>query len=137
VHGGQATADAIVDANVSLALCIYDASGTSEPLLASTIPASCGAKSCWKSLANGSRRYKNRAGTPGGIVDVKLQVTARGEVDVLLKGKGGGLSMPALGLTTPVRVQLVATTDTGPTCWESSFTSAQKNVAAQFKANGS
>jgi hypothetical protein len=139
VHGGRATADGIVDANGSLALCVYDASAASQPLLASTIPttASCGAKPCWKSLANGSRRYKNKAGAPDGIVDVKLQVSGLGELDVLVKGKGPGLSMPALGLATPVRVQLVATTAAGTTCWESSFAGAQKNVAALFKANGS
>lgn len=136
-HGGPSLPADIVAADVTLALCIYD-TGTPQLLLSSTIPTAgtCGGKPCWKPLGSGFR-FKSKTATPSGIVDVKLQATGLGELGIVLKGKGGLLAMPALGLAPPVRVQLVATDDGGTTCWESSFASAQKNDAAQFKANGS
>ncbi len=88
-------------------------------------------------MRGGGVRYKNKTATPNGIVDVKLQASGLAELCIVMKVKGALLAIPALGLTLPVRMQLVATGDDGTTCWESSFATAQKNDAGQLKANGS
>jgi hypothetical protein len=68
---------------------------------------------------------------------VKLRPGASGELGLVVKGKGGALAPPSLGLATPVRLQLVLTDGVGTICWESRFTSAAKNATAVFRANGS
>ena len=50
---------------------------------------------------------------------------------ITLKGRGSNLTLPALELTTPARVQLQASNGQ---CWEASYSSAIKNTTSQFKA---
>ena len=119
-------------------ICVYDASVSAQPLVAGAVLAggTCGSKPCWKSIAGGYR-YNNKAATADGITDLKLRLSASGELHMVVKGKGAALPLPTLGLTTPVHVQLVIDDGTGKTCWQSSFTSTLKNDAAIFKASGS
>lgn len=133
-HGGPSAPADIVRDGVTLAVCVYDADAP-EPILAATLPTSglCAGKPCWKPMAGGFR-YKSKA---GGIVDVKLQASGLAELGIVMKGKGALLATPTLGLTLPVRMQLVATDGDVTTCWESSFGAAQKNDARLLKANGS
>jgi hypothetical protein len=129
-----------VAGNPSLAVCLYDASAAAQPLLASALlpGGTCDAKRCWKRLAgDGGYRYRNRAATPAGLTDLKLRLSPAGEVQLVVKGKGGKLALPPLGLLTPVRVQLLIEDAAATTCWGSSFTSATRNDAGIFKANGS
>jgi len=122
-----------------LDLCLYDASSTAQPLLTGEVlgGGTCGSKPCWKALGSGGYRYKNKAGSVDGFTDVKLRVSSGGEIGLVVKGKGAGLSMPVLGLVTPVQLQLLVRDGSGTTCWESRFTGAVKNDPALFKANGS
>jgi hypothetical protein len=141
VRGGLATAANLHDpvtGDAVLAVCVYDASGAAQPLLAGTVPpgGTCGTKPCWRSVAAGYR-YKNRAATGDGVTDLRLRVGHNGEVQLVVKGKGAMLPMPTLGLVPPVRVQLVVGDPSGTTCWQSTFPSAVKNDGATFKANGS
>jgi subtilisin-like proprotein convertase family protein len=136
-HGGPSSPADVVRDGVTLALCIYDA-GSPPLLLSSGIPTTgtCSGKPCWKPMAGGFR-YRNKAAAPNGIVDLKLQASGLAELGVVMKGKGALLAVPSLGLTLPVRMQLVATDGDATTCWESSFGAALKNDGAQLKANGS
>jgi hypothetical protein len=139
VRGGHAAAGDLRDppgGNVTLALCLYDAGATSQPLLAGVLlPAgTCGGKPCWKAIAGGYR-YKNKAATPAGMTDVKLRVSGAGELALVVKGKGAALALPPLSLVPPVRLQLVVSDATGSTCWESHFASPLKNDSTVFRAN--
>ena len=141
-RGGQATAadlgDPVGGSAVTVGVCLYDASATAQPLLAGTVlgGGTCNGKPCWKNVAGG-HRYRDKSGSADGVTDVKLRVGKTGELGLVVKGRGDGLALPALGLVTPVRLQLVVGDPGGTACWESSFTSAVKNDAAVFKANGS
>jgi hypothetical protein len=124
-------------ADPTILLCLYDASGFPQPLLEGTILAggSCGGRPCWKTLGGaGGYRYKNPSATPDGLTDLKLKIAGQGELQLVLKGKGADLSLPALGFTTPVTLALVLDDAVGTSCWQATFTTALRNDAALFKA---
>ena len=140
--GAAAPADFLdpVGGASSLGVCVYDASASLQPLLVGTLLAggTCDGKPCWKRLGGaGGYRYRNRAGTSAGLTGLKLRVSRRGELRLVVKAKGANLPMMPLNLVPPVRVQLQVTDESGRTCWESSFGSAVKSDATIFKANGS
>jgi hypothetical protein len=139
-RGGHATAADVGDlvgGQLILGICLYDTSATPQPLLAAAVLSggTCGSKPCWKSIAGGGYRYKNKTGGADGICDLKLRASGSGELALVAKGKGAVLPMPALELVPPVRLQLVVSNPGGTICWESSFTSALKNDGSVFKAN--
>jgi hypothetical protein len=139
-NGSRADIRDPVGGNPSLAVCLYDASAAAQPLLASGLlpGGTCGAKPCWKRLAgDGGYRYRSQAATPDGISLLKLRLSRGGELQLLVKGKGGNLPLPPLGLRPPVRVQLLIEDLGATTCWDSSFTSAIRNDPTIFRANGS
>jgi hypothetical protein len=55
-----------------------------------------------------------------------------GGARITVKGKGADLALPALGLTTPVRVQVLRRFTS--TCWEATFSAASQNDTEVFKA---
>lgn len=121
----------------ALRVCLYDGSSATQPRLASTIPAggTCGTKACWKALGGaGGYRYRNRAATPEGVTALKLKIAGQGELQLLVKGKGADLPMPALGLVTPVTVQLAISEGGQTDCWEATFASALHDDASIFRA---
>jgi hypothetical protein len=141
VRGAQGTPADLhdpVSGDAAFGICVYDASTSTQPLVAGAVVSggTCGSKPCWKSVAGGYR-YKDKAASADGIACLKLRLSASGELQLVVKGKGVALPLPALGLTTPVHVQLVIDDGIGKTCWQSSFTSALKNDAAIFRASGS
>ncbi len=99
-------------------LCIYDATGVRVGV---TAPAggSCGTLPCWDLNASGFK-YKDKAGTPDGIVQVQLKAgTTPGRASILVKGKGAALRLPLTAtLASPVTVQLRR--PNGP-CWEAVY----------------
>lgn len=140
-RGGQAAPPDLRDpvgGSAAFGLCVYDASASAQPVLAGAVTAggTCGTKPCWKAVAGGYR-YKSKAATVDGVTDLKLRLTAAGELQVLVKGRGAALPLPPLGLATPVRVDLVIDDGAGRTCWQSTFPSALENGAAGFRASGS
>lgn len=141
MRGGQVAPSDLhdpVSGDAAFGICVYDASTAAQPLVAGTVLAggSCGSKPCWKSVVGGYR-YRNKAATADGVSALKLRLSASGELQMLVKGKGAALPLPTLGLTMPVHVQLVIDDVSGKTCWQSSFTSTLRNDAAIFRANGS
>jgi hypothetical protein len=85
----------------------------------------------------GGYRYKDKAAGADGVTDLKLRLTAAGELQILVKGKGAALPLPSLGLTTPVHVALVIGDGTSRSCWQSTFPGALANDATVFRASGS
>jgi hypothetical protein len=112
------------------AICIYQ--GTSLKLTARA-PAgdTCGTKPCWKPLGTRGYGYNDSLLTPDGLSKVTLKAGLTGKAEVAVKGKGANLPDGVLPLTTPVIVQLQATTGQ---CWTATFGTAQASDAGQFKA---
>ncbi len=115
------------------ALCVYDDfGGTPSLLLSAAIPpgGTCGTQPCWKGLGSPAGasgfKYKDNAGTAGGVTGILLKPGIAGKAKVTLKGKGANLVLPgenahaALPLATPVaaRVQLRAANGE---CWEAVY----------------
>ena len=58
-----------------------------------------------------------------------------GKARIKLKGKGANLRMPALPLTTPVRLQLLRHTfNITQSCWDASFSTSARNDGERFSA---
>jgi NAD(P)H-dependent flavin oxidoreductase YrpB (nitropropane dioxygenase family) len=125
-------------------VCLYDSSGNLQPLQDAALApgGTCGTAACWKLLGKVATpkgyKYKNKPGNPDGLTDAKLQAGLVGKAKVQVKGKGVKLTMPALGLTPPVTVQLLINDGVTTTCWQTTFpsTAVQVNTPAQFKAKG-
>ncbi len=126
-----------VNSGPSYALCVYDGSGATQPILALPVAGGevCGSKSCWKQTRTGYK-YSNRQGNAAGVTQVTLKAAADGAAAVKLQGKGAALQVPVPTLTLPVTVQFVADVGTSRTCWETRYTTATRNDAQQFKAKG-
>jgi hypothetical protein len=93
------------------ALCIYDANGL---VLDANVPTG----SAWETGLRGFA-YKSRTGTPDGVTRIQLRIGADGKAKILVRGKGGSLSMPVLSaLAQPLRMQLRSSD--GP-CWEALY----------------
>jgi len=140
VRGGHAMEADLGDPTgaTALGLCLYDVSASSQPLITRKVlpGGTCGTKPCWKAVPGGYR-YRNKVGSGDGVTDVKLRVSAAGEIALLIKGKGASLDVPSLDFLPPVRLQLLASDSGGVTCWESTFAHAIKSEPTLFKANGS
>lgn len=76
--------------------------------------------------------YSDKLLDPDGLKKVVLKPGAAGKAKIAVKGKGANLAMPALPLTTPVRVQVLRRGT--PTCWEGTFDTADRNDVEVFKA---
>jgi hypothetical protein len=115
-------------------ICVYDASGSSQPLLLAMAPPGdvCHGKPCWKTVKNGFK-YKDRDLTPDGLSFLLEKSDVAGKAKMIVKGKGAALGMPPLPLTTPVTVQ-VKRNDDPSMCWSATYTTTIKNQTDQFKA---
>jgi hypothetical protein len=107
-------------------LCVYDAGGL---VAHATIPAGAG----WSAKGTGFK-YRDATGGADGIQTIILKAGDDGKAKIVVRGKGGGLDMPSLGLlASPLTVQLKRAG--GSVCWGAaySFPPALKNTAAMFK----
>lgn len=112
--------------SANYALCVY--AGTTSAIL--DLPAG----PAWRAAGTQGFTYKDKAGLSDGVQVAKLKAGASGKAKVLVKAKGAHLP-PALApaLDLPVTVQLV--NDVNDVCFESSYTTTDKNDAKQFKAS--
>jgi hypothetical protein len=116
-------------------LCLYDESGATPALvLRADAPAggTCGTAPCWKATGSSGFRYKDREGTPNGLLKLQVKAGGPGRAKASIKGKGGNLpALPALPLALPSRVQLHAA---GSACWEAVYDGggASRNDATSF-----
>jgi acid phosphatase type 7 len=104
-----------------LAVCLYDVNGK---VLGSALPKGA----LWTANSKGDFQLKDLTAA-NGMQKVKIKFS---KPFIKVKGKGSGLTMPALPLTTPVTAQLV-NLDNGA-CWESEFTTFKASDDGKFKA---
>jgi len=118
--------------STDVALCMYDASGSSQPRLgmAAAAGGTCGPKDCWKSSTTGFT-YTDKLLTPDGLVKLKLKTGIIGTPKITAKAKGGSIPPFALPLTFPATVQLQVSNGE---CLEATFSSAVVNTAAKLTA---
>jgi len=118
-------------------LCLYDSADSPQPVFHAVVPpgGTCDARPCWKLREGRGYRYRNRAGTDDGVMVLKLRTSAAGEAQLLVKGRGAKLAVPARDLSLPVLVQLVADDVNATTCWSAVFENASRNDGGQFRAS--
>jgi hypothetical protein len=117
-------------------LCIYDESGdVPRALIGATAPAggTCGTKPCWRPQSTKGFKYKNWQLTPDGLLTVFLRAGESDKAKIIVTGRGANLRMPALPLSLPLRVQLLA--ENGQ-CWEAEYAPAgvRRNNTKAFDA---
>ena len=114
------------------ALCAYDGAGTLVVDAGAPAGGLCAkGKPCWKATKKGYR-YSDRDLTPDGIQRIDLRAGEAGRSTIVVKGKGASLALPSLPIATlPVTVQFVS--GDGP-CWETTFSTTQRNLPEQLKA---
>jgi hypothetical protein len=107
------------------ALCIFDESGAEPALVfggAAPAGGTCGRRDCWRGRGRprGVRgwKYSDRERTPDGLSSIDLKPGADGKARIAVKGRGPNLTLPALPMNVPLRVQLQRG-DGG--CWESAI----------------
>lgn len=141
-NGGAVGEDELTPTSIPgarLRLCIYDSAASTQPLVAAGVASAdgCGAKPCWRAVGSpavaAGLRYRNKAGAPDGITDVRLRMR-RGELTALVRAHGPALAMPPLGVGVPVRAQLVAGDPARLVCWQSVFATTLRNDATMVKA---
>ena len=118
-------------ATTSYSLCVYD--GVPKLIMSTSAPAdgTCAGKPCWTTTRKGFK-YSDPDLTPAGTKQLVLKEGTPDRAKLGLKGKGINLMLPARPIQTlPVTVQLL---NSNGTCWTTTFSSARKNDAAQFKA---
>jgi cysteine-rich repeat protein len=122
-------------------LCLFDLSGESPALFTqSAAPAAgnCTSKPCWKALGKvpGSKgyRYNDKEATPDGLKQMTMTPGIDGAAKVVLKATGVNLALPIVPgpVPLPIRVQLHASNGT---CFQATYSTAEKNDAGEFKAN--
>lgn len=114
-------------------LCVFDrAGGVDRLVLDAQAPrgGTCKGKPCWKATKSGFR-YADKKRAPDGLAAIGLKKGTKAQVSVV--GQGTLLGLPALGLTTPVTVQLQGGQNA---CFGAAFASPAKNTASLFKAQG-
>jgi hypothetical protein len=77
----------------------------------------------WKTAGSGFL-YKDKSGSAAGLQKIKVKTGSGSKAQILAKGKGAGLVMPALPPTFPLVAQL-ANRDTAA-CWQTTFPTAKK-----------
>lgn len=127
-----------VGGSATYRVCVYDSSASTQPLMEMDVPpgGTCGTKPCWAATGTTGFVYKNKAGTTTGLTAMKLRAGVTGKALVQATGKGANLPLPTLGLTLPVTVQLLAKDISSTECWQTTFTAAKTDTAAQFSAKG-
>ena len=109
-------------------LCIFDqTSGTNTLVYDAHVPPG----SSWSPYSSGYR-YRDKAGSAGGLGNITLKEGAAGRASITIKGKGIDLPLPALPLdqSPSVRVQLVNEN----ACWEARYGTSQTNQSGLFRA---
>ena len=117
------------------ALCFYAPSDTL--LSGSVIPSGglCRGAPCWAALGGKGFKYVDKDGTSGGVAKASLVAGAAAKAKIVVKAKGGAVTLPALPVSLPLRVQLQGTNGQ---CWGATYEAAGQleNSAAQFKGKG-
>ena len=93
----------------------------------------CDGRPCWKATGATGYRYKSRDGNADGVTKVKLR-EGDGKAKILIKGSGDNLNLPTLPMAFGGNLLIQLVRADGAGCWESNFTSFQRNDEFLFKA---
>ena len=129
--GGSSTIFGEPRIGTDYVLCVYEDSPLPELVLraGATAAGSCAGQACWSATSTGFK-YADREATPAGVTGIVLKTG--GSTKLTVRGQGQLLDMPALPVTTPVRVQLKRSD--GGACWEATYPTASKATTQIFKA---
>jgi 6-phosphogluconolactonase (cycloisomerase 2 family) len=118
-------------------LCVYDASGGTQPVLLAVAPSDglcAGEDPCWKVPLMPGFRYLDRFRAPDGLRRVVLRPGVAGEALLKVQATGENIGWtPTLPLTPPVTVQMV---NSAGECWEATYSTPSVNTALEFRAKG-
>jgi hypothetical protein len=99
-------------------LCIYDGSGSAQPLLEADVPSGDG----WRATSSGFKYKGTFRTTLSGITRVQLKAGTAGKAKVLVKGVGPLLYLPATETLAPdVIVQLLIDDGVTTECFKTAF----------------
>lgn len=120
--------------NTAYALCVYDQSLATQPVLDLEISAggTCQAKPCWKAGSKGFK-FASRRGSAAssGVTKIKLAEGIAGKARISLAGRGEFLPDPSLGWTAPATIQLRNSTGE---CWGAVYSAPTSNGPGEFRA---
>ncbi len=116
------------------ALCVYDASGGTQPIMeASILPGgTCGTKPCWKASGGSGFSFADKTGR---LAKVKLKAGVAGKAQVSASGKGAAVAPPSPPFTLPVTAQFIVRNGSSVTCFGGSFASFRQNDTQTFRAS--
>jgi cysteine-rich repeat protein len=125
--------------DTSYTFCVYDSSLSSQPLIATAIPAAatCGPSAipCWRELtgAGPPLMYLDGERSRGGVAQNRLKPNLTdGNAKVTLRARGPALALPPTPLTPPVIAQLQGSHGE---CFTSRYDAfVKKNADGQFRA---
>ncbi len=121
--------------NDAVALCIYDASVSAQPIATAISPAQGPCRKgtlCWTRLSGPVLRYFDGDEANDGLQQIYLRAGGPGRTRIGVRGKGPKLTLPSPPLTTPVTVQLQSSAGA---CFTATYQSAvTTNGAGEFKA---
>ncbi len=117
-------------------LCVYDTTATGSTLRARLrMPGggTCRGKPCWAPKGTSKLAYKDKVGTPDGVMGALLKSGSGTAASIKVEAKGPYLILPPLPLAQQSAVTVQLRHD-GGMCWETVFgTPASRNDAQQFK----
>ena len=122
-----------------LSLCIYDGTGLLRELsLRATAGAMCSGIPCWKAAGTKGFKYKDKSGTPHGVLGAVLKSGTAGKSKVQVKGKGVNLLPPSTAALSDVVIQLVIDDGATTECFKTTFPNSgiAKQDAEKFKVKG-
>jgi hypothetical protein len=122
--------DPLADTDVSL--CVYDASGGSQPVLGTIAPREnpFAIRATWRTTKAGFK-YIDKPADPDGLTKAKIVLGATGRAKLVVRGKS--ITLPPLGLpyVAPVTAQVQASSGG---CWEALFPTPVLNDSTRFRA---
>jgi hypothetical protein len=121
------------------ALCVYEGTTLAKALTAPAATA-CGGRPCWRALANGGFRYRDRRrdelATNGGLHKLKLRPGAAGAARIVAQARGEALAPQELLPFVASSGIVIQAVNLFGECWQSTFDAAdiERNDGAHLRA---
>lgn len=141
MKGGATAIDDFADpinGSATFALCVYDASNGDLRIASSHVASggTCDGEPCWSAKGTTGYKFSDSSAAQEGIKKIVLKSGVSGQAKIVVKGKGAGLTLRNLPATTPIIAQLLVDDGTTMGCWETRFSTVEKNDAGVLKAKG-
>lgn len=118
------------------ALCVYDRTDATPRLRDDLVMAdgTCAGQPCWSPLGGGGFKHGNKDRLPSGIKRATLKAKASGAATLVVKGKGQRLSLDALPVEGPVRVELHRA-GAAHVCWGANYSQPDSNGTTVYQGH--